>query len=99
MAKGTAKVTATLWSVLREGAIDCELSGEARMRLRRTSALFEEAMEWRGRLPAAALLQSLWRRCGAERYYADARSQMAAKQFLRLLNELDEADQLKDTGA
>ncbi len=99
LAKGTAKVTATLWSVLREGAIDCELSGEARMRLRRTSALFEEAMEWRGRLPAAALLQSLWRRCGAERYYADARSQMAAKQFLRLLNELDEADQLKDAEA
>ncbi|MCC6262272.1 MAG: UvrD-helicase domain-containing protein [Bryobacterales bacterium] len=95
----SAKGTATLSSVLRGGALDCELSGEARMRLRRTSVLFEEAMEWRGRLPAAALLQSLWLRCGAERYYADARSRMAAKQFLRLLNELDEADQLKDAEA
>ncbi len=84
----------SIWSVLREGDLDSVLSDDAQMRVRRTVALFEEAMEWRGRLPAAQLLQTLWRQSGAQRYHSDGRSRMAAAQFLRLLGELEEANLL-----
>lgn len=89
----------TIWSVMREDSNSPALSGDARMRIRRTSILFAEAMEWRGRLPAAQLLRTLWQQCGAQRYHSDARSQMAAGQFLRLLNELEAADLLRNAEA
>ncbi|MDZ7637353.1 MAG: UvrD-helicase domain-containing protein [Bryobacterales bacterium] len=82
-------------ALLLSGGAPEGFGDEARLRLRRMAVLFEEAFAWRGRLPAADLLRTLWERSGAQRYYDDARSQMAARQFLRLLTELEEADLLR----
>ncbi len=86
-----AKGAETIWSVLRKGSFPPALSDDALVRVRRTAALFAETMEWRGRLPAAKLLQTLWHKSGAQRYHADGRSRMAAAQFLRLIGDLEEA--------
>ncbi len=94
-----AKGAETIWRVLQGDLALLALTDDARTRIRRMVILFEEAMEWRGRLPAAQLLRRLWQLSGAQRYHSDSRSRMAANQFLRLLNELDEADLLRNTEA
>ncbi|MCZ2157349.1 MAG: UvrD-helicase domain-containing protein [Bryobacterales bacterium] len=84
----------TIWRTIHR-ELDTRFSEEARVRLRRTVAIFEKALEWRGRMPAAQLLRTLWHESGASRYHADARSQTAARQFFRLLDRLDESGDLR----
>lgn len=91
----------SLWDALREQAASNPLSfdDEHQLRVKRSVALFEEAYQWRGRLPLVDVLRNVWERSGAQRYHSDARAQVAASQFFRLLSELDEADLLRSSQA
>lgn len=64
---------------------------EAVRRVQRLQVAFEQALHWRGRRPIAHLLRALFLNTGASRCHADARSQLAAEEFFRLLSKADEA--------
>lgn len=87
----------SLWDILQTLSIrpDGPWSEDARLRVRRTVALFGEAFAWRGRRPAHQLLRRLWASTGAEAYHADARSRLAAAQFFRLLSGIEDAELLR----
>ncbi len=66
------------------------------LRLRRTQRVFAEAYHWRGRRSLADSLRALFLSSGASAAHPDARSQLAAAQFFRLLLKQDEAMLMSD---
>ena len=84
----------SLWDALCAAAVadSGDFDRDALSRIRRTAALFEEALRWRGRLPLKDLLRMLWLNSGAETYHGNARSRLAAAQFFQVLGSQDEAD-------
>ncbi|MCU0226723.1 MAG: UvrD-helicase domain-containing protein [Bryobacterales bacterium] len=89
----------TVWhAVQRACALGSDAIGDPDelLRLRRTEQVFAEAFRWRGRRPLHQVLRAVFVSLGAAAAHADARSQVAAAEFFRLLRQQDEATLLSD---
>ncbi len=89
----------TVWHAVERA---CEIGEDAFgdadevLRLRRTRRVFLEAFAWRGRRHVADVLRAVFLNSGASVAHGDARSQLAAQQFFRLLLDNDEAVLMSD---
>lgn len=84
----------SVWEAIRRACREDagRFAPETLRRLERMREIFQQAMDWRGRRPLAHLLRALFLNTGAARCYPDARSQLAAGEFFRLVLNADEAE-------
>lgn len=84
----------TVWRAIQRACRDARDSFDADTlrRLERTQEIFQEAFAWRGRRPLSELVQALFLSSGAAHCHSNARAQLAAAQFFRVLLGTDEAE-------